>query len=29
MAKPQIKSNPRAIQIFEDLEEYLAFCKEY
>lgn len=29
MAKPQIKSNPRVQQIFEDLEKYLEFCKDF
>ena len=29
MAKPQIQSNPRVHQIFEDLEKYLEFCKDY
>ena len=29
MAKPSIKSNPKVAQIFEDLEQYLDFCREY
>lgn len=29
MAKPQIQSNPRVQQIFEDLEKYLSFCVDY
>jgi len=29
MAKPQVQSNPRVNQIFEDLEKYLEFCKDY
>ena len=29
MAKPQFKSNPKVNQIFEDLENYLAFCQDY
>ena len=29
MAKPQIQSNPRVQQIFEDLEKYLDFCVTY
>ena len=29
MAKPQVQSNPRVNQIFEDLEKYLAFCQDY
>lgn len=29
MAKPEIKANPRVRQIFEDLEKYLDFCREY
>jgi hypothetical protein len=29
MAKPEIKSNPRVKQIFEDLEKFLNFCKDY
>lgn len=29
MAKPEIKPNPRVHQIFEDLEKYLEFCREY
>lgn len=29
MAKTQTQSNPRVQQIFEDLENYLEFCKDY
>ena len=29
MAKPSIKSNPKVAQIFEDLEQYLDFCRRY
>ena len=29
MAKPTIKSNPRVIEIYEDLEKYLEFCQDY
>lgn len=29
MAKPEFKSNPRVRQIFEDLEKFLNFCKDY
>lgn len=29
MAKPVIKPNPKVRQIFEDLEQYLDFCREY
>lgn len=29
MAKNQIQSNPRVQQLFEDLEKYLDFCKDY
>jgi hypothetical protein len=29
MAKSQYQSNPRVNQIFEDLENYLAFCQDY
>ena len=29
MAKPQIKHNPRVIEIFDELEEYLEFCQDY
>ena len=29
MAKSQTQSNPRVNQIFEDLENYLAFCQDY
>lgn len=29
MAKNHVQSNPRVTQIFEDLEKYLAFCREY
>lgn len=28
MAKPQVQSNPRVKQIFEDLEKYLTFCQD-
>lgn len=29
MAKPSIKHNPKVNQIFEDLEQYLGFCRAY
>jgi hypothetical protein len=29
MGKPVYKSNPKVRQIFEDLEEYLNFCRRY
>lgn len=29
MAKPQIQSNPRVNQIFDDLEKFKNFCVEY
>lgn len=29
MAKPVIKPNHKVRQIFEDLEQYLEFCREY
>ena len=29
MAKPTFTPNPRLTQIFEDLENYLEFCKGY
>jgi hypothetical protein len=29
MAKPSFQPNPRVQQIFEDLEKYLDFCKDY
>ena len=29
MAKQTFQSNPRLLQIFEDLEEYLKFCRDY
>jgi hypothetical protein len=29
MAKTEIKTNHRYNQIFEDLEKYLEFCKDY
>lgn len=29
MAKIDIKPNPRVNQIFEDLEKYLNFCKDF
>ena len=29
MAKPSIKANPKVAQIFEDLEQYLDFCRRY
>ena len=29
MAKIQIKANPRVTAIFNDLEKYLDFCKDY
>lgn len=29
MAKTQFKTNPRVAPIFNDLEKYLDFCKEF
>ena len=29
MARPQIKSNPRVSQIFDDLEQFLEFCRKF
>lgn len=29
MAKPQFQPNPRVQQIFEDLEKYLEFCRDF
>ena len=29
MAKPQIKPNAKVNQIFDDLENYLAFCQDF
>lgn len=29
MAKPQIKSNPRVNEIFDELEKFLGFCQDY
>lgn len=29
MAKPQIKSNPRVAELFDDLDQYLDFCRDY
>ena len=29
MAKPNIQHNPKVRQIFDDLENYLAFCQDY
>ena len=29
MAKPQIKHNPRVIEIFDELGKYLSFCQNY
>ena len=29
MAKPQIKSNPRVIEIFEELDKLREFCVDY
>ena len=29
MSKISFKPNPRVAQIFEDLEKYLEFCKDY
>lgn len=29
MAKPTFKHNPKVAQIFEDLENYLAFCQDF
>jgi hypothetical protein len=29
MARPEFKPNPRVHQIFDDLENYLNFCRDY
>jgi hypothetical protein len=29
MAKPAIRSNPRVTAVFEDLEQFLQFCKDF
>ena len=29
MAKPSLKSNPRVVEIFNDLEVFLEFCQDY
>ena len=29
MAKPAIKHNPRVAEIFEELDQYLNFCRDY
>lgn len=29
MTKKEVQTNPRVQQIFEDLEKYLEFCKDY
>ncbi len=29
MAKPNFQPNPKVRQIFEDLENYLAFCQDF
>ena len=29
MAKPTIKHNPRVTAVFEDLEQYLDFCRAF
>ena len=29
MAKTEVRSNPRVNQIFDDLEGYLNFCRDY
>jgi len=29
MGKPQHRVNPRALQAFEDLSNYLEFCRDY
>lgn len=29
MAKPVIKHNPKVFHIYEDLEQYLDFCRRY
>lgn len=29
MAKPSFKFNPRVVEIFEELEKYLDFCRDY
>lgn len=29
MAKPQIKHNPRVSELFDDLDQYLDFCRDY
>lgn len=29
MAKTEVQTNPRVNQLFDDLEKYLEFCKDY
>lgn len=29
MGKPPIRSNPRTIAVFEDLERFLGFCRNF
>ena len=29
MAKPHIRHNPRVVEIFDQLEQYLGFCRSY
>ena len=29
MGRPQIKSNPRVTAVFDDLEKYMNFCRDF
>ena len=29
MGRPQIRSNPKTRAVFEDLDQYLDFCRDY
>lgn len=29
MGRPQIRSNPKTQAVFEDLDQYLAFCRDF
>lgn len=29
MARPQIRENPRVTAVFDDLDQYLEFCRDY
>ena len=29
MGKPTIKSNPRVIELFEELDKFLSFCQDF